>query len=253
MAWEGCAHPTLGKDLSLRILPGPSSMCSSPNTAVAACKASEQAWYCREMERTAQSSEYILSRNYFIFKMEKGNSYSSGWENHECCRRSSSEVKGYELPSGVVDSVPSRMCLHWGTQFWQPVERYFEQHSLNLSTRYSAKPSLKVWRGEPNSFCVTVLPKGCEQVETCFPQILLNKKEAQPLEDRTKVDSIWKNVLTYVQNQMKNSRNEEQRTPKRDCRQPITNSLQHSCKDQYNSVLNAHMHLERVQTGHFNS
>lgn len=80
-----------------------------------------------------------------------------------------------------------------------------------------------------------------------------NKKEAQPLEDCTKVDSIWKNVLMYVHNQMENSRNEEQRTPRRDCRQAINNSLQHSCKDQYNSVLNAHMHLEIVQTGQFNS
>lgn len=45
-----------------------------------------------------------------------------------------------------------------------------------------------------------------------------NKKEEQPLEDCTKVDSICKNVLMYAHNQMKNSRNEEQRTPKRDYR-----------------------------------
>ena len=32
----------------------------------------------------------------------------------------------------------------------------------------------------------------------------------------------------------------------------LYNSLQHSCKDQYNFVLHAHMHLEIVQTGHFN-
>lgn len=33
----------------------------------------------------------------------------------------------------------------------------------------------------------------------------------------------------------------------------LYNSLQHSCKDQYNFMLHAHMHLEIVQTGHFNS
>ena len=78
--------------------------------------------------------------------------------------------------------------------------------------------------GKPNSFCVTALPKGCGEVETFFPQILLNKKDTQPLEDCTQVDSIWKNVLMYVHKQMKNSRNEEQRTPRRDCRQAINNS-----------------------------
>lgn len=32
----------------------------------------------------------------------------------------------------------------------------------------------------------------------------------------------------------------------------LYNSLQHSCKDQDNSVLHAHMYLEILQSGHFN-
>lgn len=47
-AWVDYAHPTLGRDLFLRILSGPSSPCPSANTALAACKASEQAQYCKK-------------------------------------------------------------------------------------------------------------------------------------------------------------------------------------------------------------